>query len=89
MPLPKNFKINDYTIKVSNRENKKYDVYKGEDYITSFGDKRYQQYKDKFGYYKKLDHNDKIRRDNYRKRHKNDNINNPNYAGFWAYHFLW
>lgn len=81
--------IKGYTIKVSTRKNKKYDVYKDDKYITSFGDKRYQHYKDLIGYYKNLDHNDKKRRDNYRSRHKNDNIDNPNYAGYWAYHFLW
>lgn len=81
--------IKGYTIKVSTRKNKKYDVYKDDKYITSFGDKRYQHYKDLIGYYKNLDHNDKKRRDNYRLRHKNDNIDNPNYAGYWAYHFLW
>jgi len=58
-------------------------------YITSFGDKRYEQYKDKVGYYKNLDHNDKDRRKLYRDRHKNDNINDPNYAGFWSYKYLW
>lgn len=82
-------KVNGYTIKVSTRKNKKYDVFKDDKYITSFGDKRYQHYKDLIGYYKNLDHNDKKRRDNYRSRHKNDNIDNPNYAGYWAYHFLW
>ena len=81
--------IKGYTIKVSTRKNKKYDVYKDDKYITSFGDSRYQHYKDLIGYYKNLDHNDKKRRDNYRSRHKNDNINDPNYAGYWAYHFLW
>lgn len=81
--------IKGYTIKVSTRKNKKYDVYKDDKYITSFGDKRYQHYKDLIGYYKNLDHNDKKRRDNYRSRHKNDNIDNPNYAGYWSYNFLW
>jgi len=82
-------KINGYTIKVSTRKNKKYDVYKDDKYITSFGDKRYQHYKDLIGYYSNLDHNDKIRRDNYRKRHKNDYLDDKNKAGYWAYYYLW
>lgn len=87
MYMEKNIK--GYTIKVSTRKNKKYDVYKDDKYITSFGDKRYQHYKDLIGYYKNLDHNDKKRRELYRLRHKNDNIDDPNYAGYWAYNFLW
>ena len=58
-------------------------------YICSFGDKRYEQYKDKIGYYKSLDHNDKERRKQYKERHKNDYINDPNYSGFWSYRYLW
>lgn len=58
-------------------------------YITSFGDKRYQHYKDKIGFYKNKDHNDKERRKLYKDRHKNDNIDDPNYAGFWSWHYLW
>lgn len=88
-----NIKGDKYLIEPSKKENKKYDVYlikqNENKYITSFGDKRYEHYKDKFGYYSKLDHNDKKRRDAYRSRHKNDYINDPNYAGFWAYNFLW
>jgi hypothetical protein len=34
-----------------------------------FGSKKYQQYKDILGFYKNLDHGDKNRRMNYRKRH--------------------
>jgi len=82
-------KINEYIVKVSSRKNKKYDVFKDDKYITSFGDKRYQHYQDKIGYYKNLDHNDMKRRDNYRSRHKNDYINNPLYAGYWSYNYLW
>ena len=82
-------KGNKYLLEPSKRENKKYDVYYDNKYITSFGDKRYEHYKDKIGYYKNLDHNDKKRRKLYRDRHKNDYIDDSNYAGFWSYHFLW
>lgn len=82
-------KHKEYTIKVSTRKNKKYDVFKGSKYITSFGDNRYFHYKDRIGHYSHLNHNDKQRRMNYRKRHQNDYINDPNYAGYWALKFLW
>ena len=36
-----------YVFKVSTRTNKKYDVYKDNKYLVSFGDKRYEQYEDK------------------------------------------
>ena len=64
-------------IEPSNRKNKKYDAYElvidnknyyGE-YMFSFGDKRYQHYKDILGYYKTLDHGNIKRLDNYYKRH--------------------
>lgn len=73
----------------SEESNKKYDVYKDNKYITSFGDKRYHHYKDKFGYYSNLNHNDEKRRELFRKRHQHDNIDDPNYAGFWSWNYLW
>lgn len=81
--------VNGYIIKVSTRKNKKYDVYKDDKFITSFGDKRYQQYHDKIGHYSNLDHGDKKRRDAYRTRHRGDKIYDPNYAGYWSWHYLW
>ncbi len=96
---------NKYMIMPSTRKNKKYDVYVSKgmygqspsilrsdklyDYLLSFGDIRYEHYKDKFGHYTYLNHNDKTRRDAYRKRHANDNIDDVNFAGFWSWHFLW
>lgn len=78
-----------YYIYPSTRKYKKYDVYKDGSYLLSFGDNRYEHYKDKFGYYDNLNHNDKKRRNLYKIRHKNDFINNPNYAGFWSWRYLW
>lgn len=63
---------------------------------AKFGDRRYQQYKDRIGYYSDLDHNDKKRRDRYRKRHEGiltkDGV--PAYkkefsSSFFSYWFLW
>lgn len=71
----------------SKTKNKKYDaVVDGKTY--SFGNINYQQYHDKIGYYKNLDHNDKQRRDNYRARHKHDKLDSYS-SGFFSYNFLW
>lgn len=76
----------------SKTENKKYDIFKDDKKILSFGDRRYSHYTDKLGYYKHLDHNDKDRRKLYRIRHKEDKgvvLNSPKYPGFFSWHFLW
>lgn len=79
-----------YVSAPSRRKHKKYDVYdKDQRYMLSFGNTRYQQFHDKFKYYKHLNHEDEERRRLYTLRHKNNNINNPNYAGYWSYHYLW
>lgn len=79
-----------YIIK-SKRKNKKYDVYDAKgNYFLSFGDKRYEHYQDKIGDYSHLDHMDKKRRANYRKRSAGigflDDTNSPNY---WSRKYLW
>lgn len=54
--------------------------------------KPYPQYKDKaLGIYKKYDHNDKERRDRYRKRHQKEEASFKNYwsPGYFATTFLW
>lgn len=82
-------KIDKWIFKVSNKKNKKYDVYdsKTGKYIVSFGDNRYEQFKDKIGFWKHKDHNDDKRRELYKKRHSK----NPKYesAGFFALNYLW
>ena len=58
-----------FYIKKSEHKNKKYDVFdENYMYVTSFGDKRYQQYHDAFGEYNYLNHDDPHRRQNYKKR---------------------
>lgn len=69
----------------SNIKNKRYsaiiqDSVTGETRKVDFGDKRYQNY---------TMHQDKDRRDRYRLRHQNDNINNIYSSGFWSYYLLW
>lgn len=63
------YDINGYTfIAPSRRKFKKYDVYKKNKYLTSFGDNRYKHYNDKIGFYSYLNHKDKDRRNLYYKR---------------------
>lgn len=83
-------------MKKSKKINKKYDVYFNGKYLVSFGDSRYQHYKDKIGLWSALDHNDKARRKNYLARAKGikdkkgkltkDNINSANY---FSINYLW
>ena len=64
----------------------KYDVYdKNEKFLTSIGSRNYQQYHDKIGYYSKLDHKDRKRRQLYHIRHRH----NKGLAGMLALHYLW
>ena len=73
----------------STKKFKKYDAILNNGQIVSFGDNRYQQYKDKaLGLYSKLDHLDKKRRDNYKARHHKD-INNKFSPGWFSYNYLW
>ena len=59
-----------YTFKKSRLKNKKYDVFdKNGKYLFSFGDRRYQQFKDKLGLWSHLDHLDPKRKSNYYSRH--------------------
>ena len=80
-----------FVFKKSRRENKKYDVFKNDEYITSFGGIRvngipYQQYKDRIGLYSKYDHNDKKRRDRYYLRHGKAHKNS---AKWFSSKYLW
>lgn len=81
-----------FIVKVSKRKHKKYDVFLKEKtklkYVLSFGDNRYEQYRDRLGYYNAIDHNDLIRRNDYYKRHGSHN-NNIYSAKWWSHTFLW
>jgi hypothetical protein len=81
-----------YKIKISKRKNKKYDVYKKDSsneykYLLSFGDKRYQQYKDKFKQYEHLNHGNKDRLYKYYARHGTED--NPESSKYWSNLYLW
>ncbi len=70
----------------SRRQHKKYDVFIGDKYITSFGDNRYEQYYDKIGYYKSQNHGDKLRRANYYSRHGEARLHS---AKWFSHKYLW
>jgi hypothetical protein len=76
-----------FLFKKSKRQNKKYDVFKNNRYVVSFGDNRYEQYKDKIGIYKDLDHGDKKRRDNYYARHGKESRMGT--AKYFSHKYLW
>ena len=79
--------------------NYKYFVYvmrNGKIKKIGFGNKQYQQYFDKGKFYKKLNHNDSKRRENYLKRSKaiktkdgTLTYNNKNYSNYWSRVWLW
>ena len=90
-----------YKIFKSKNKNKKYSVYvmkNGKKTLIHFGDKRYQQFRDTtpLRLYKKLDHNDNVRRRRYLQRsrkitnkkgeltHKDKNSSN-----YYSIKFLW
>ena len=76
---------------VSTRKNKKYSVYvkgkSGNPRLIHFGDKRYGQFKDKLGHYKRLDHNDPKRKANYYSRHGKATTKDS--AKYWSHKILW
>ena len=75
---------------VSKAKNKKYSVYvmkDGKKKLIHFGDSRYEQFFDKLGHYKNLNHNDKKRKDLYYKRH--GQTNDKNTAKYWSHRILW
>tara|TARA_Y100000114_G_scaffold5353_1_gene4403 strand:- start:100 stop:339 length:240 start_codon:yes stop_codon:yes gene_type:complete len=71
----------------SSRKHKKYMVRVANNKIIHFGDNRYNQFKDKIGLYKKLDHNDNKKRDNYYKRF--GKTKDKNSAKYWSSKILW
>jgi hypothetical protein len=48
---------------------KKYDVFSGGKKIASFGDSRYEHYRDRIGLWSRLNHGDEKRRKAYMSRH--------------------
>lgn len=87
-----------YKIRISDRKDKKlmafYEDKKGKTKKIYFGGVKdngtfYEHFFDKTGLLDpKLNHNDPVRRERYRKRHKNDKLNEPS-AGLLSWHLLW
>ena len=91
------YKLSDYNLvrfKISPRKNKKYQAIiknkkTGKIVNIHFGSSLHEHYRDSaLGAYKHLDHNDKKRRANYRKRHRNDKLNEYS-AGYFSWNYLW
>lgn len=82
-------KLNGFIFKApSRRKNKKYDVFTLDNkYIVSFGDRRYQQFKDRISYYKSLDHGDMRRKAFYYDRH--GYYAKPLSARYFSHNYLW
>ena len=80
-----------YNFKVSTKKNKKYDVFKNDKYITSFGDKNYQQYKDitPLKFYKNQNHLDINKRKNYYKRFGKKESAKFESAKWFSNNYLW
>lgn len=79
--------LDGYTFKAPSRvKGKKYDVFKNDKKIASFGALGYQQYTDKIGYYKSLNHNDLSRKKNYYSRHGKADYESPKY---FSHKYLW
>lgn len=73
--------IHKYKVEVYDKESKK-------NKYVYFGSINYQQYKDKIGMYKYLDHNDNKRRKLFRDRFERFK-NKKETAGWFAYYYLW
>jgi hypothetical protein len=83
------YKKDGYTfIAPSKTQGKKYDVYKGDKKLASFGALGYQQYHDKIGHYSNLDHLNEDRRYLYNQRHEKDKDIHE-HAGWFASKYLW
>jgi len=76
-----------YPIYVSQRNLKKYYALVNGKKVY-FGDIRYQQYHDKMGYYKLLDHKDPKRRNSFWARHYKSR-NKVGTSGWFSLHVLW
>jgi len=68
---------------------KKYSVITPKGKLIHFGAAGYEQYKDRIGKYKSLDHKDPVRRKAYRLRHSSDYITDPEYPGYYSWKYLW
>jgi len=84
--------------KKSTKKNKKYMVKTPNNKLVHFGDTRYKHFKDRtpLKLYSHLDHNDKKRRDAYRKRHGAIKLKdgtpaykNKEQSAYYSYYYLW
>lgn len=92
-------KVKILEVKKSKMKGKKYLVifeYKNKVNKVNFGSINHEHYFDKFKMYSNLNHNDKKRRESFRKRFKGIKlkngelaINSPLSGSYWSYRYLW
>lgn len=85
------YRKDNYIFKPSTRKYKKYDAFRKIDgrwqKVASFGDTRYEQFRDKIGHYKFKDHQDLKRKQKYYSRHgKNASFETPKW---FSHKYLW
>jgi hypothetical protein len=78
-----------YFIRKSTRKNKKYDIYHNDKYFLSFGDKRYEQFKDQtpIKAFAKQNHGDPERKRLYFLRH--GKTADRKSSKYWSNNYLW
>jgi hypothetical protein len=78
-----------FSFRKSTKKFKKYDAIMSDGSIVSFGDTRFEHFKDKaLGLYKDLDHNDKERRKRFKQRFENKR--HVKYSPSWfSDQYLW
>ena len=81
--------LDGFLFKKSKRKDKKYDVYRSNKFIASFGGNpsKYSHYKDKIGLYSHLDTNDDERRRLYFARHGKKALKGS--ARYFSHTYLW
>ena len=83
------YHLDEFVFRPSKRKNKKYDVYKNGEYITSFRERNYQQFEDQIGHYSHLNHYDNKRRINFHKRFQTGLKLEPLSATWFSSNYLW
>lgn len=86
--MKKYFK-DDYYFLVPKTGNKKYKAYdkKTNKFLAAFGDKRYQQYRDRIGHYSNQNHNSSKRKELYYARHGKSSKKHS--SKYFSHKYLW
>ena len=76
-----------YIFRRSTKKHKKYDVFRDGVLIASFGDRRYQHFRDAIGLWSHLDHLDDVRRKRYYARHGKRAVRES--PKWFSHNYLW